>query len=225
MMITQDHLRRVAAWSQELDVRESEVARTGIVERSYGAEECIFMRGDRFDYWTGVVSGLARMGTVSRGGKEASFASLTAGAWFGEGSVLKNEARRHDVVALRDTRLALMDRRTFVWLFENSVSFNRFLVRQLNERLGQVIGQVEYSRTRDMTARVARSIASLFNPVLYPNLIAHLEIKQAEVGALSGISRQNTNRCLNRLEQEGLLRLEYGGITVLDVDRLRHYGE
>jgi CRP/FNR family cyclic AMP-dependent transcriptional regulator len=88
-----------------------------------------------------------------------------------------------------------------------------------------VIGQVEYSRTRDMTARVARSIASLFNPVLYPNLIANLEIKQAEVGALSGISRQNTNRCLNRLEQEGLLRLEYGGITVLDVDRLRHYGE
>jgi CRP/FNR family cyclic AMP-dependent transcriptional regulator len=117
---------------------------------------------------------------------------------FGEGSVLKNEARRHDVVALRDTRLALMDRRTFVWLFENSVSFNRFLVRQLNERLGQVIGQVEYSRSRDMTTRVARSIASLFNPVLYPNLIAHLEIKQAEVGALSGISRQNTNRCLNR---------------------------
>jgi CRP-like cAMP-binding protein len=76
-----------------------------------------------------------------------------------------------------------------------------------------------------MTARVARSIASLFNPVLYPNLIANLEIKQAEVGALSGISRENTNRCLNRLEQEGLLRLEYGGITVLDVDRLRHYGE
>jgi CRP-like cAMP-binding protein len=137
----------------------------------------------------------------------------------------KKEARRHDVVALRDTRLALMDRRTFVWLFENSVAFNRFLVRQLNERLGQVIGQVEYSRTRDITTRVARSLASLFNPVLYPNLIEHLEIKQAEVGALSGISRQNTNRCLNRLEQEGLLRLEYGGITVLDVDRLRHYGE
>ena len=94
MVITQDHLRRVAAWSQELDVREREVARTGIVERSYGAEECIFMRGDRFDYWAGVVSGLARVGVASRGGKEASFASLTAGAWFGEGSVLKNEARR-----------------------------------------------------------------------------------------------------------------------------------
>ena len=85
-------------------------------------------------------SGLARMGIVSRGGKATSFAGLTAGAWFGEGTVLKNEARRYDVVALRDTRLALMDRATFLWLFENSVAFNRFLVGQLNERLGQFIG-------------------------------------------------------------------------------------
>ena len=37
-------------------------------------------------------------------------AGLTAGAWFGEGSMLKSELRRYDVVALRDTRLALMDR-------------------------------------------------------------------------------------------------------------------
>ena len=80
------------------------------------------MRGDPFDYWTGIVTGLARMGTVSSGGKAASFAGLTAGAWFGEGSVLKNEPRRYDVVALRDTRLALMDRSTFFWLFENSVA-------------------------------------------------------------------------------------------------------
>ena len=35
-----------------------EVARAGISERSYGARQTIFVRGDQFDYWTGVVSGL-----------------------------------------------------------------------------------------------------------------------------------------------------------------------
>ena len=45
----------------------------GIVEKSYRANEFIFMRGDPFDYWTGIVTGLARMGTVSSGGKAASF--------------------------------------------------------------------------------------------------------------------------------------------------------
>jgi CRP/FNR family cyclic AMP-dependent transcriptional regulator len=112
-----------------------------------------------------------------------------------------------------------------MWLFENSVGFNRFLVRQLNERLGQFIGMLEVNRTLDATARLARSIASLFNPILYPESTAHLEITQEEIGALSGMSRQNANRALNRLEKEGLLRLEYGGVTILDIERLRGYGD
>src|ERR1700751_384164 len=120
-MIAADHLKRIAAWSRELNEREVEIARAGIVEKSYRANECIFMRGDHFEYCTGVVTGLARMGIVSRGGKATSFAGLTAGAWFGEGTVLKGEARRYDVVALRNTKLAMMDRGTFFWLFENSV--------------------------------------------------------------------------------------------------------
>jgi CRP/FNR family cyclic AMP-dependent transcriptional regulator len=224
-MITADYLRRIAAWSRGLSEPEIEIARAGIVEKSYSTGEFIFVRGDHFEYWTGVVTGLARMGTVSRGGKAISFSGLTAGAWFGEGTVLKNEARRYDVVALRDTRLAMMDRSTFLWLFENSVGFNRFLVGQLNERLGQFIALIEYGRTLDATARLARCIASLFNPILYPDLTRHLEITQEEIGALSGMSRQNANQCLKKLEQQGLLRLEYGGVTVIDLERLRNYGE
>ena len=225
IMIAVDYLKRIAAWSRELNERELEVARAGIVEKSFRADECVFMRGDIFDYWTGIVTGLARMGTVSSGGKAVTLAGMTAGAWFGEGSILKSEARRYDVVALRDTRLALMDRNTFFWLFENSVAFNKFLVRQLNERVGQFIGALEHGRMLDATSRVARSIASLFNPILYPDMTRHLEITQEEIGALSGISRQNANQCLKRLEQEGLLRLEYGGVTIIELERLRHHGD
>ena len=225
IMIAADYLKRIAAWSRELNEREIEVARTGIVEKSYGANEYVFMRGDPFDYWTGIVTGLARMGTVSSAGKAVTLAGMTAGAWFGEGSMLKSEPRRYDVVALRDTKLALMDRSTFFWLFENSVAFNRFLVRQLNERVGQFIGALEHDRALDATGRVARSIASLFNPILYPDLTRHLEITQEEIGALSGLSRQNANQCLKRLEKEDLLRLEYGGVTIVDLEKLRRYGE
>jgi CRP/FNR family cyclic AMP-dependent transcriptional regulator len=224
-MITPDYLRRIAAWSRELSEREIEVARGGITERSYRAGELIFLHDDQFEYWTGVVSGLVRMSKVSRSGKAITFTGLTAGAWFGEGTVLKKEPRRYDVEALRDTRLALMEQATFFWLYENSVAFNRFLVMQLNERLGQFIGLVEYGRTLDATARLARSIASLFNPILYPDVSRHLEVTQEEIGALTGISRQNANQCLKRLEKEGLLRLEYGGVTIVDLDRLRSYGE
>lgn len=225
IMVTADHLRRIAAWSRELNEREIDIARAGVVEKTFKANEFICLRGDYFEYWIGVVTGLVRIGSVSRDGKAVSYTGLTAGAWFGEGTVLKNEARRYDVEALRDTRLAIMDRTTFLWLFENSVVFNRFLVRSLNERLGQFIALLEYGRMLDATARLARCIASLFNPILYPDVTRHLEITQEEIGAISGISRQNANRCLKTLEQEGLLRLEYGGVTIVDLERLRGYGE
>ena len=224
-MIAADHLKRIAAWSRDLNEREIEIARAGIVEKSFSADEFICMHGDRFEYWTGVVSGLVRVGNVSRDGKAFSFTGVTAGAWFGEGTVLKNETRRYDVVALRDTRLALMDRATFFKLLENSVSFNRFLIGLLNERLGQFMGLLEHGRTLDTTARLARCIASLFNPILYPDLTRYLEITQEELGAISGISRQNANRSLKTLEKEGLLRLDYGGVTILDLEKLLSYGE
>ena len=220
-MITPDYLKRIAAWSRELGEREIEIARAGIVEKSYRADEFIFMRGDQFDYWTGVVSGLARMGIVSRGGKSASFAGLTAGAWFGEGTVLKNEPRRYDVVALRDTRIAMMNRSTFLWLFENSVGFNRFLVGQLNERLGQFIAAREIDRMNTPELRVARNLASLFNPVLYPGVGEVLRITQQELAYLVGLSRQRVNEALAALQARELIRVEYGGLRVLNLAGLR----
>jgi CRP/FNR family transcriptional regulator, cyclic AMP receptor protein len=77
----------------------------------------------------------------------------------------------------------------------------------------------------DATGRLARCIASLFNPILYRDANRHLEITQEEIGAISGISRQKANQCLQTLEKEGLLRLEYGGVTVIDLERLSTYGE
>ena len=223
-MISGDHLRRIAFWSHELPDREFERARRGIFEKSYAKGAYVFHRGDRFDAWTGVSEGLLKIAAVSRSGKAITLAGMRTGGWFGEGTVLKNELRQYDLVALRDTRLALMERATFLWLFENSVGFNRFLVGQLNERLGQFIAFVEYDRSLDAAARLARSIAWLFNPVLYHEPAPHLEISQEEVGLLSGLSRQMANKSLQTLEKKGLLRIEHGGITILDPARLARYG-
>ncbi|MCA0399323.1 MAG: Crp/Fnr family transcriptional regulator [Proteobacteria bacterium] len=223
-MVSLEVLRQVAVWSRELATEELERARKGISERAYAKGAFICHQGDRFDSWAGVISGLVKLSTVSDAGKQVSLAGLAAGAWFGEGSVLKSEARRYDLVALRDTRLALMDSATFFWLYEHSVGFNRFLVRQLNERLAQFIGQVENERLLDATGRVARALATMFNPALNPGLGTHLSITQEEIGLLSGLSRQVTNQSLKTLESAGILRAERGGIAIRDWQDLRSFG-
>jgi len=223
-LITPERLSAIAVWAKELTPEEREQARRGIVEKSYAEGVYLCHNGDRVDCWHGVVSGLLRLGTVSKSGKAATLAGLREGAWFGEGTVIKNEPRRYDLVALRETRMALMNRATFLWLFEHSAGFNRFLVRQFNERLGQFIALAEYDRILDAPARLARTLAWLFNPVLYPEGSMTLAISQEEIGSLAGLSRQAANQCLARLEGEGILKAGRGTITVLDLARLSGYG-
>lgn len=222
-MSAKEELRRVAFWADALGEAEAARALKGIIERRFAAGSYICHKGDRFDCWTGVISGLMKISAISEDGKAITFAGGGAGGWLGEGSVLKNEPRKYDLVALRDTRLAMMNRATFMWLFEESVGFTRFLVHQLNERMGQFIATIESDRIHDPTARVARHLAWLFNPVLYPNAGNHIEITQEELALLAGVSRQVVSKGLLRLEANGLIVTERGGITVLDVEKLGHY--
>ena len=222
-MSAKDELRRVAFWADALTEEEAARACKGISERRYSAGSYICHRGDRLDCWTGVVSGLVKISAISESGKPMTFAGAGAGGWFGEGTVLKNEARKYDLVALRDTRLAMMNRATFTWLFDSSVGFTRFLVHQLNERMGQFIATIECDRIHDPTARVARHLAWLFNPVLYPNTGNHIEITQEELALLAGVSRQIANKSLLRLEAAGLLVTERCGITIIEVEQLARY--
>ena len=223
--MTPDRLRAIAFWAGELTGTELERACRGLVEKTWPAGATVVHRGDAFDYWTGVISGLVKISSVSSSGKAVSLAGMPAGMWFGEGSMLKGERRQYDLVTLRESRLAMMNRTTFAWLFENSVGFNRFLVRQFNERLGQFIALVEHDRMLDGVARVARVIAWLFNPVLNPNIGRSLDISQEELGLIAGLSRQVANRALQILEAEGLLKITQASLTPLDLTALSRYGD
>ena len=48
-------------------------------------------------------------------------------------------------------------------------------------------------------------------------------ITQQELGYLVGLSRQRINEALNALQASGVIHVEYGGVRVLDLDRLRRY--
>jgi CRP/FNR family cyclic AMP-dependent transcriptional regulator len=213
-----------SAWWPGLSHEQRERVVAEVEERRYSGGSVVMRKGETVEAWTGIVEGLIKINVVAASGKSATFTGIGPGGWFGEGSLLKDEPRKYDVVALRDTRVAWMPRATFECLLAGSIPFNRFLLEQLNERLGQFIALVEYERLLDPDARVARCLAELFNPLLYPGHREHLEISQEEIGFLSGVSRQRVNQALQVLAREGLLEIDYGGVRIRDLSRLRRYG-
>jgi CRP/FNR family transcriptional regulator, cyclic AMP receptor protein len=218
-------LLQAAPWMLALDAAQQERVKNDILVRDFEANGLVCKKNEAVLHWVGVIDGLVKISSVSLDGKPVSFAGVPAGGWLGEGSMLKEEPRRYDVVALRATRIAFMPRRTFSWLLDSSIVFNRFLLGQINERLGQFIGTVEHDRLLGPNARLARCVAQLFNPMLYPGQGTRLEISQSELGYLTGLSRQRTNQALQVLQEAGLLVLDYGCIEVLDLEALRFFEE
>lgn len=172
-------------------------------------------------YWFGVVEGLLKMTGESEQGHALTFTGLPPGGWFGEGTVLKREQYRYNIEALRRSVVAGLPADTFHWLLDHSLEFNRFIMNQLNERLAQFIAAREIDRMNNPDQRVARSLAALFNPVLFPGVGDVLRITQQELAYLVGLSRQRVNEALATLEAQGTIRVEYGGLRVLEFEALR----
>ena len=216
---------QATSWGRTLSEPELLTVLAETVRKDVAAGAYVCRKGEPVEAWIGVLDGLVKISSLSAEGKPVSFSGVPAGGWFGEGSLLKpTEPRLYDVVALRDSRIAFMPRATFMRLLDNSIPFNRFLLKQINERLGQFIATVENDRLLEPDARVARTLAQLFNPLLFPGTAAQLQLSQEEIGLLSGVSRQRANQALQVLERAGLLKVEYGGVRVLDVAGLKRFG-
>lgn len=222
-MQTLDEMLRGSLWAATLEPGQFEEARREIYERYVPLGGHALRAGDPADHWIGVIEGLVKMSVTRADGRQASFTGVTAGGWAGEGSLLRVGPWRYDGIAVRPTRLACMPRVTFERLLSSSLGFNRFLLQHLNARLSLFIGLVEFDRLLGPDARVARCLASLFDRDLYPTAGPVLRLNQEEVGLLSGLSRQRANAALHRLAAQGLLQVDFGSVTVLDLGGLRRY--
>ena len=210
-------------WLRVLSPADRQMAVGHLVVANADPGERICRVGGPATYWFGVIEGLLKMSNDGHLGPLVTFTGVPPGAWFGEGTLLKREPYRYNIEALRPTVVAGLPLDAFDALLERSIPFNRFVLNQLNERLGQFIAAREIDRQSHPDVRVAHNLAALFHPVLYPGVGELLRITQQELGYLVGLSRQRVNEALRELQSAQLIRVEYGGVRVLDLERLRRY--
>lgn len=223
--ICRDSLLARSVWWGTLAATQQEQVRRESHVRLIGANAFVCRQGDAPDFWPGVASGLVKLSSGDETGRTATLAGVPSGGWFGEGSLLKNENRRYNAIALRDSQIVFVPAHTFSWLLDNSIGFNRFVLHQLNERLSHFIGSVEHQRLLKPEGRLARCLAQMFNPFLFPGVDPTFPFSQQELGQLTGLSRQRVNQALQLLEKEGLISVRYGAVQVESVLGLACYPE
>lgn len=206
-------------WFASLAPDLQEQIRTGVCTHEAAKGDVMLAAGMPVQGWYAVLSGLVMLRSPAGARQRASaFIGVPDGEWFGEGSAMKNEPRRYDVVALRPTVMLCLPLPLFHTLQDTSLTFNQFLVQHLNMRLGQAMSIIEAGRMRSPDHRVALYLSRLFW-----RTTRRLNLTQEELGQLAGLSRQTVNRVLRTLEVQGMVSLEFGRVAIVDDAALDAY--
>ncbi len=198
-------------WFAALPPEQQEALEARIFMLSAKRGQLMLAAGERTQGWYGVLRGLVKITASSAGGRRSDFLGVAAGEWLGEGAVLKNELRRYQVVALRDTELLCLPTDSFHHLFATNLAFNQYLVTCMNLRLSQAMAIIEAGRTRSPEQRIAMSLSRLFW-----SRSRQLDLTQDELANLAGMSRQTANQALQALQERGVISLALNRIKVLD---------
>ena len=167
-----------------------------------------------------------RVSSTSVSGKQITLTYVEPGIWFGDVSIFDGDRRTHDCYAHGDTTTLNVAKADFKKILTQHVEFYDAMLRLHARRIRQLYGLVEDLNTLPLRARLAKQLNHLLRSYGVPSLSdakairISLQLAQEELAQLLGASRQRVNQELKQMEREQIIRIEPGGLVVLDRDAL-----
>ncbi|SDI20738.1 cAMP-binding domain of CRP or a regulatory subunit of cAMP-dependent protein kinases [Pseudomonas benzenivorans] len=185
------------------------------------AGQRLFRRGDPPSGLYAVVDGAMRVGAVSQHGKEALLTLVEPPYWFGEISLFDGQPRTHDAFAEGPCTLLLVPQAELLALLERQPQYWRDLALLMSHKLRLAFIALEQMSLLPAAPRLARRLLMIAENYGEgePRRVIHLA--QEQLALMLAISRQTTNQILKELQAQGIVRLSYGEIEILDLGRLR----
>ena len=190
----------------------------------YAKGETLFHEGDLAETIHLIQEGRVVSRRTTPQGDVVTYAVLGPGEAFGEMAMLADDHRRSStIVAIEPVVTLTLRFDEFRQLCEEHPGVQALLVRMLAQRVDRLSTHLIDALYLPADRRVLRTLVDLCGQ--YSDRARSgevtLPLTQVDVAELSGASRPTTNRYLRRLEEEGLVRLNRGHVTVLDVEALR----
>ncbi|MGO4158021.1 Crp/Fnr family transcriptional regulator [Cupriavidus sp. YAF13] len=200
--------------------------RSHAMRRQLVKGEVLFTYGSNPDALFCVERGAIKVSSTAQNGREAVVSLLEPGQWFGEVSLFIDAHRVYDTRAAEASELLVIPAATFHTLIAREprwlMEFTQLICRRYRsalEWIDEVILMpfpVRLAR-RLLAVEHAHALSTLGTPgVRTSGAPAALRLSQEDLGHMLGVSRQSVNRQLKDWEKQGVLRLEYGRLTLSD---------
>ncbi|SDZ63962.1 Crp/Fnr family transcriptional regulator [Pseudomonas sp. NFIX28] len=190
--------------------------------RPLSAGQRLFQRGDPPCGLYAVLQGTVRIGAVSEEGKEALLSLVEAPHWFGEICLFDGQPRTHDAYAVGPCSLLNVPQAALLELLDEHPQYWRQLALLMSHKLRLAFINLEQLSLMPAPARVANRLLMIARGYGETETLRRvLHLPQEQLALMLSLSRQTTNQILKELQGQGILKLGYGEIEILDEARLR----
>jgi CRP-like cAMP-binding protein len=223
------NLRMLAAgeWFGRLPIQLQELIVRRSVSRAYDKGEVIYRQDSAPKGLCAVLNGRVRLVRVLPGGEERLFHVGDPGFWFGDFAVIGAGKTLVSAIADTEAHVLVLPKTQFDLIARDQPLLYKAIALLIAERYGALLryllaahgsSPLEHLRVRlEEMLLLQRRTAPTDGPVT-------LNISQAELAVMIGVSRQTLNSLLSDLRREGLVETSFRSIRVLDPTRLRSRG-
>ncbi|MGY2292748.1 Crp/Fnr family transcriptional regulator [Pseudomonas sp. SDO528_S397] len=190
--------------------------------RQLTAGQTLFKRGDPPCGLYAVLEGTLRISAVSEQGKEAVLSLVELPYWFGEICLFDGLPRTHDASAVGPCTLLQVPHQAMLGILDATPRYWRDVALLMSQKLRLSFIGLEQLSLMPASMRLAHRllmIAEGYGDIEQARRV--LQLPQEDLAAMLSLSRQTTNALLKDLQAQGVVRLGYGEIEILDVYRLK----
>jgi CRP/FNR family transcriptional regulator len=193
--------------------------------RRFAAGATIFHEGDPGDAIYVVVDGRVRMSRLSGSGTEATLAIIGAGDCTGELALFDGRPRSATATTMQATRTFVVSRDEFVAWIKERPGASLALLETLSLRIRRTNDIVTDLVFLDLPHRLAKHLITLTNAQSDGATARRprLQVTQAELASMLGVSRESVNKQLNLFARDGWITLSRGAVIIDDSEALRTF--
>lgn len=191
--------------------------------RHFEKDQTIFFSGDAFDGIYAVLVGSVYLGYVNIQGKQAVSAIVEPIMWFGEISLVDQQPRSHDAIALQKTTILYLGAHHIQHLIQEYPVFWFHIAQLTSQKLRYAFLELISIQTQSLQQRLAQRLLFILNGYGNHLNIEHRDIhlSQEQLAHMMMCSRQTINQELQHLEKQAVLKVAFKKIQILDIDALK----
>jgi CRP/FNR family cyclic AMP-dependent transcriptional regulator len=222
------HREAIAAgrWFGGLPAALQDALLEGAVLHPLDTGQRLFARGDIFDGIYSVVRGALRTVGVNENGKEAMLAILEPCSWFGEIALFDGLARTHDVIADQPSLVLRVPKAVLEAMLAANPGWWYWFGLLQSQKMRFAFMALEEAALLPAPIRVARRLVFMAEGYgeWQDRSRRVLPLPQDQLASMLSLSRQTINQVLRQLEGQGLVKLSYRELEILDLEGLRRAG-